>query len=163
MQKQTIDSVIKDFLDYVESSSVRFQSILESIGALRTELEETLKKAKEDAERAKKDRQIASDRLTALDTREDSIKNAEQDVLAKFDDIKVRKEELTKRSYELDKRTEAIAHESNEIIIARAELEKKSKWVEIEERRLMLLNHKLKMIVEDKETQKKLKELGIDI
>lgn len=72
---------------------------------------------------------------------------------------KEQSQKLKDRELKLNERQEAIVKESGSFDGMRQDLEKREKWIEIEERRLLYIDKKLKILAEDKEISQKLKEL----
>jgi hypothetical protein len=162
MQKQTFDineirkSQIDEFSQFMNKLTSIEDSVLRKIAELdksTADLNILLKSLQEEKDEVGKSKSIIQAKLDEANGILSQAKSQQKAI----DDKNLLLDEKEKR---INLKKDGMLKEATSIQSMEDDLKKRTKWIEIEERHLKLLDHKIKVIMEDKEVSKRLKELG---
>ncbi len=147
-----INVKFNDFLDQVKVMERKFN---ERIDALKTsELD-----MKTQADKYKSMQVTLDLQIEKCQKESEQNKNLRCELDNQIKDLQAKSKQFTESENNLNTRQAAILAEYETLNKQKIDLEKKEKWLDMDERRLILFDKQLKMLASDKEIAKKLKEL----
>ena len=150
--KQVIE-VFKEFSEKVNFITGKFERDTEALSKKSEELKTQIEKLSQAENNHIRAELLLQDKIDENEKLSNDLKSEK---------VRLDKEDkrLIARKEELDTRLQYLNAEKEAIVASNIEIENKYKYLEIEERRLKLYEHKISLLMEDKEIAEKMKKIG---